>query len=130
MSISSIDSIESFSDERGELIPIYKNVVPFEIQRMFYISNVPVSILRGGHAHKTTKQYLICLSGQLDVILKNTKCEEIYNLTKNQGIYIPELIWDEQKFLQTNTNILVLCSTPYNEDDYIRNFSDLLNHIK
>ena len=130
MSISSIDNFNYFSDERGDLIPIYKNVVPFEIQRMFYISNVPENIFRGGHAHKTTRQYLICLSGQLDVILKNSKCQETYNLIKNQGIYIPELIWDEQKFLQPDTNILVLCSTPYNQDDYIRDFSNFINYVK
>jgi len=130
MSISSIDNIQSFSDERGELIPIYKNIIPFEIQRLFYISNVPINTFRGGHAHKTTKQYLICLSGQIQVFLKNSKYQETHNLTKNQGIFIPELTWDEQKFLHLDTNILVLCSTIYKEDDYIRDFKNFINYIK
>ncbi len=124
MNISQIDDIKSFCDHRGELLPIYQSHVPFLIKRLFYISGVSKETLRGGHAHKTTKQYLICISGSLEVYLKTDSLKETYSLTKNQGIYIPELVWDEQKFLELNTTILVLCSTDFNEKDYIRNFQE------
>lgn len=127
MNISHIDDLKSYYDVRGELLPIYQSHVPFVIKRLFYISNVLKDTRRGGHAHKTTKQYLMCVSGTLDVILKTPYINETYKLTKNQGIYIPELIWDEQLFLENNTNILVLCSTDFNELDYIKNFNAFIN---
>lgn len=115
-----------FSDDRGILLPIEFYNIQFTPKRIFIVNNVPIGFIRGCHAHYDTIQYILCLNGSIDVILHNGKTEEIYHLYKNQSILVPKLIWDSQKFLEENSEILVLCSTEYNISDYIFDFNEFI----
>jgi hypothetical protein len=64
----------------------------------------------------------MCLDGQIEVILHDGINETKILLNKNEGVLVPELIWDSQKFLTSNALLLVFCSTNYNQDDYIFEF--------
>jgi dTDP-4-dehydrorhamnose 3,5-epimerase-like enzyme len=116
------DKFTPFLDDRGSLIPIEFNSIPFKPERIFLVSNVPVDVIRGNHSHYITKQYLMCLDGQIEVILHDGINETKILLDKNEGVLVPELIWDSQKFLTSNALLLVFCSTNYNQDDYIFEF--------
>jgi uncharacterized RmlC-like cupin family protein len=122
--------LKCFSDERGNLYPLNFNELPFFPKRCFFITNVPKNFERGNHAHFTTKQYLICLSGKVDVILFDGKKEHSHTLEKGNSIYIPELVWDKQIFKEPNTVILVLASTEYDQNDYILSLEKFINIIK
>src|SRR6266516_1665305 len=43
--------------------------VPFQIQRVYYLYDVPGGAERGGHAHRSLEQVFIALSGSFDVVL-------------------------------------------------------------
>lgn len=124
-----IETLISYEDERGCLLPIVFNTLPFKPKRVFVITNVPKNTIRGNHAHYKTKQILICINGEIDVILNDGDHETITRLKKNESILIDNLIWDSQKFLTHDTEVLVLCSTEYNHEDYILNF-DKFKKIK
>jgi dTDP-4-dehydrorhamnose 3,5-epimerase-like enzyme len=115
-----------FLDDRGSLTPIEFNTLPFMPMRAFIVSNVPKNTIRGNHSHYVTKQYLICLDGEIEVILNDGFIETKILLKENEGMLIPELIWDAQKFLTDNSKLIVFCSTNYNHDDYIFDFNDFL----
>ncbi len=115
-------TLKSFEDHRGSLLPLEFENLPFEPKRIFIVNNVPLNDIRGNHSHYETKQLLICINGTVDVILHDGFSETIYSLTKNQQILIPELVWDSQKFTSENSEIIVLCSTNFNLDDYIFDF--------
>ena len=119
-----IITLKSFDDHRGSLLPLEFENLPFEPKRIFIVNNVPLNDIRGNHSHYETKQLLICINGTVDVILHDGLNETIYSLTKNQQILIPELIWDSQKFTSENSEIIVLCSTNFNLDDYIFDFEE------
>ena len=54
--------------------------VPFDIKRVFYIYDIPVEAKRGDHANHNLHQFLICLAGSFDVVVKDTKPDEnIFN---------------------------------------------------
>lgn len=117
---------EPYVDSRGWLTPIEFKTLPFEPKRIFIVSKVPPGIIRGEHSHFETKQYLICLDGEIEVIIHDGIEEKRTLLKQNESILIPELIWDSQKFISEDSKLLVICSTEYSKDDYIFDFDEFI----
>jgi|SRR5210317_2095598 len=114
---------QSHKDSRGCLTPINIGDLPFEAKRIFYVSGVPKGEVRGKHAHKTNQQILICISGSIEVSLDDGTKIDNYTLNENDGIFVDQLIWDEQKYLTGNDILLSICSNEYDESDYIRDYN-------
>jgi UDP-2-acetamido-3-amino-2,3-dideoxy-glucuronate N-acetyltransferase len=121
-----MDKLVSYIDDRGSLLPIEFKNLPFTPQRIFFVTNVPVDTVRGGHAHYITKQFLICIKGQIEVTLYDGTFWTRKVLNQNESILIPELIWDTQKFLTEGAELLVFCSTEFNTEDYIFDFNKFM----
>lgn len=124
-----ITTHKDFDEDRGYLLPITFSELDFEPKRMFVVNNVPNSDIRGMHAHYTTRQLLICTKGKVNVKLDDGITAKTYLLRKGQSIIIPKLVWDSQEFLSINSEIVVLCSTEYNIDDYILDYDTFLIEI-
>jgi hypothetical protein len=109
-------------DHRGKLTKLVLKDSDFIPAEIFWITGVPESTSRGGHAHIECFQEIILVSGVVGVSLENS-LESIYRVLENPGesIQIPQMTWSEQTFLQPGTEIVVLSSQKYNEKDYIRN---------
>lgn len=118
-------------DPRGNLSFIEEAVhVPFAIKRVFYIYDVPGGASRGGHAHKRNRQVLICLSGSMDLHLTDGQRELIIPLNRaNKGVMIPPGVWDSMHNFTTGTVLLVVCSEYYDEEDYIRDYSEFCDYV-
>ena len=116
----------SKTDSRGTLaFAEIKKQIPFEIKRIFYIYNVPKNKRRGGHAHKKSEQIFVALNGSFDIILDDSKKKKIYRLQKpNTALYVPPKIWVEMTKFSSKTVVLVLASSFYNDNDYIRNYNE------
>jgi len=115
-------------DKRGNLIFIENNIhVPFSIQRVYYICDVPHESLRGGHAHKELQQMIIAVSGSFDILLDDGVNKEMVTLNRSCiGLYVCSMIWREISNFSSGSVCLVLASLPYDEQDYFRNYSDFL----
>lgn len=115
-------------DPRGNLTFIEgARHVPFEIKRLFYLHDVPAGASRGGHAHRTLAQVLICVSGSLDVRLDDGAEQRMVRLNQPWvGLYIPPMIWDTEVNFQPGTVCLVLASAHYDESDYVRDYAAFL----
>ena len=119
--------IPEISDPRGNLAVIEKDVVPFEIKRVYYLYDVPSDAYRGGHAHKKQLELLIALSGSFDVVLDDAKNKSKVMLNKpNRGLLIPTGIWRELDGFSSGAVCLVLASDEFDENDYIRNYDEFL----
>lgn len=120
-------SIPKIEDPRGNLSVIEKNVIPFEIKRVYYLYDVPSGAERGGHSHKEQQEFLVALSGSFDVILSDGKQEKKVTLNKPfQGLLITNEIWRELKNFSSGAVCLVIASDLFSEEDYIREFHDFL----
>jgi len=110
----------------GSLVPIESDIdVPFEIKRIFYVYGVDNQDDRGKHSHHQTKQVLICLNGSVEVLCDDGINRNVYILDKpNKGLYIPELIWDEQRYSSKDSVLLVLSNTNYDINDYIEDYNE------
>jgi hypothetical protein len=129
MNIEIID-IPKVEDYRGNLAIIEKDVVPFEIKRVYYLYDVPSSAKRGGHAHIDQSEFLIALSGSFDVVLNDGKIVKKVTLNKpDKGLLIKTNVWRELDNFSSGAVCLVLNSDVFLEEDYIRNFDDFISYL-
>jgi dTDP-4-dehydrorhamnose 3,5-epimerase-like enzyme len=126
MKLSEVKIIQlpKFLDERGNLSVIEEEKdIPFKIQRSYWIYDVPGGERRGGHAYKENEEFIVSLSGSFDVILDDGRERKVFSLNRSYyGIYVPKGLWREMDNFSTNSLALVLSSTKYNADDYIRDY--------
>lgn len=119
-------------DERGKLVVIEggRNV-PFEIKRVFYIYGSDSTVVRGEHANRESEFVLINVAGTSKVRITDGKEEIIVELNKPMmGVYIPKMIWKDMYDFSSDSVLLVLASTHYDGNEYIRNYDEYLNVIK
>lgn len=115
---------------RGNLSVIEKDVLPFEIKRVYYLYDVPSDAYRGGHAHKELQECLIALSGSFEVVLDNGNGKQSVMLNKpNKALIIPKGVWRELENFSAGAVCLVLASDVFSEQDYIRDYNDFLSFI-
>jgi WxcM-like, C-terminal len=119
-------------DERGNLSFIEEEQhIPFKIKRTYWIYDVPGGETRGSHAFKESEEFIVAISGSFDVILHDGIKEIKYSLNRSYyGIYIPKLTWRTLENFSTNSLALILSSTSFKENDYIRDFDQFLSLFK
>lgn len=122
---SQIIDLPKILDKRGNLsfAEEFKQV-PFEIKRSYWIYDVPGGETRGAHAYKENEEFIIALSGSLDVVLDDGNEEKKIHLNRSYyGLYVPKGLWRKMNNFSTNSLALVLASTYYNSKDYIFDYS-------
>lgn len=125
-----IITIPKVENAFGNLGIIEKETIPFSIQRVYYLYDVPSSASRGGHAHKQLKQLLVALSGSFDVVLKDGTEQKVVTLNKpDKGLLINSNIWRELENFSSGAVCMVIASEAYDEQDYIRDFEDYKRYI-
>ncbi len=115
---------------RGNLAVIEKDVIPFDIKRVYYLFDIPSDAYRGGHAHIKQLEFLVALSGSFEVILDNGITKDKIMLNKpDKGLLIPRATWRELENFSAGSVCLVLTSGEYEEADYIRDYKTFLSSI-
>ena len=110
---------------RGKLSVIEKDIIPFDIKRVYYLYDVPSDAYRGGHAHKNLIQFMIPLSGSFDVLVDDGNSKKKIMLNKpNKGLLIPAGIWREMDNFSSGSICMVLASDYFNEEDYFRSYRE------
>jgi oxalate decarboxylase/phosphoglucose isomerase-like protein (cupin superfamily) len=119
-----IINLPKILDDRGNITFLEsENHIPFKITRTYWIYDVPGGEVRGGHAYRTTHEFIIAISGSFDVILDNSEEIKIYPLNRSYfGLYVPNMIWRKLENFSTNSLCLILASDDYNESEYIRDY--------
>ena len=113
-----------FEEDNGELSVFEQNfdAIPFLIKRIFNVRSEKNSI-RGKHAHRLCSQLLICSNGSIEVICDDSFDKKVFILDRpNLGLLVPPGIWAEQKYLQQNSSMTVVCDRLYESEDYISDY--------
>lgn len=114
--IINLNSIQSVTGN----LNIFENVLPGEIKRVYYISDVPKGAVRGKHRHHKTWQALICINGNCDVFVNDNQSEVIYHLDHNSKCLILEpKDWHLMENFSENCILLVIANENYDVNDYI-----------
>ena len=123
-----IVNLPRFLDLRGSLSFVEQlNQIPFEIKRTYWIYDVPGGENRGGHAFRKNNEFIIALSGAFDVTVDDGKQKKQFTLNRSYyGLYIPAGLWREMENFSTNSVALEFGSIHYDQQDYIRDYSEYL----
>jgi hypothetical protein len=126
-----IIDIPKINNSKGNIGVIENDTIPYQINRVFYLFDVPSGAKRGGHANKKTNQVLIAISGSFDVVLKDGNSKETITLNRpDKGLLIENNIWRELENFSSGSVCLVLASEEFSEDDYIRSYKEYLSFVK
>ena len=123
-----IVNLPKILDARGNLSFVeQENHIPFAIKRTYWLYDVPGGECRGGHAYKENQEFIVALSGSFDVILDDGKEKKVFTLNRSYyGLYVPKGLWREMDNFSTNSLALILSSTNYDADDYVRDYDEFI----
>ena len=122
--VPAIIQLPKILDSRGNLSFVEgEKHIPFEIKRTYLIYDVPGGEIRGSHAYRENEEFIIALSGSFDIVLHDGRQEFKYSLNRSyMGLYVPKMFWRTMENFSTNSLALVLASTTFQVEDYIRDF--------
>jgi len=127
-----IIELPKIADPRGNLSFIEGGQhIPFEIQRVYYLYDVPGGSDRGSHAHKILHQFIVAMSGSFDVVLDDGKEKKRFHLNRSYyGLYVCPMMWRDLDNFSSGAVCMVLASTHYDEADYIRNYDRFVTAVQ
>jgi UDP-2-acetamido-3-amino-2,3-dideoxy-glucuronate N-acetyltransferase len=119
-------------DLRGDLT--YGEVgdqIPFDVKRYFLVYSVASKEIRGEHAHRSLRQFLICVHGRCHVVADDGANRQEFVLdSPTIGLHLPPMVWGIQYKYSEDAVLLVLASDKYDAGSYIRDYSEFLELVK
>ena len=121
-------NLPKIEDPRGNLSFIEEEShIPFKIERVYWIYDVPGGQVRGGHAFRTQQELIVALSGSFDVVIDDGRQKQKFHLNRSYfGLFVPAGFWRQMEDFSTNSLALVASSTHFDNNDYIRDYEQFL----
>jgi hypothetical protein len=120
--------LPKIKDDRGNLTFVENDRhLPFDVNRVFYLYDIPGGENRGAHPHFACHQFLVSVCGSFEVILFDGAVKRQVQLNRPyMGLYIPPGIWAEEVNFSSGAVCLVLASHSFDAADYIRDMDQYL----
>lgn len=127
--------IPKIEDSRGNLSFVEhgaKGVCPFEIERVYWIYDVPTGRCRHGRALRHTDEFIVAMSGSLTVGLDDgLGGMRMHTLRRSDaGLTVPAGTWRVIKDFSTNAVAMVIASGPYDPDEYIFDYNEFTEYVQ
>jgi hypothetical protein len=137
MRISSLNhcriiELDKIHNRKGNLTVVHNQLsVPFSVERIYYMYDVPSNAERGGHAHKELHQLIVAASGSFTISLDDGNGKKSFMLNNpNKGLMVVPGIWRELNDFSSGSVCLVLASMKYASSDYIRDYKEFISYKK
>ena len=99
--------------------------LPFAIKRVYWTYDVPGGENRGQHSHREGHELIVAVSGSFNVNLYDGEKWETFTLNRPfVGLYVPPQYWRTLDNYCSGSVMLVMSSTEFSEEDYIRDFAE------
>lgn len=124
-------TIESHGKNAGDLLMFEEGTnLPFKVEKVLVVKNVPTDAVRGKHAHKTVKEIVVPLQGGCVVdVTDGTRTESVTLDSPGKPLLLPALVWRTLHHFQPDTILLIIADGPYDEADYLRNYDEFLTYL-
>lgn len=122
----SLIELPRITSSSGSLTPVHGGItLPFQIERVYYLYDIPGGETRGGHAHRELYQLVVAASGSFDILLDDGINRRVVHLNQPYfGLYLTNMIWRELLNFSSGGICLVLASAHYDEADYFREYGE------
>jgi dTDP-4-dehydrorhamnose 3,5-epimerase-like enzyme len=118
---------KTYSDAKGSLSVLEGADIPFIIQRIYYIHNVPIGAIRGEHGHRELEQVVLCLAGAVEVMISDGVQQQYITLADPETmLHIPPGRWRSVKFKEAGSVLCVVASRTFDKTDYIYDYEEFL----
>ena len=112
-------------DDRGILTWIPKLPHDLEVKHVFFVTDTKFD--RGDHAHRSTWQLVVCVTGEMWIETITKRSKNYYVLWGNEGgLLIPPMTWVEYG-MENEAVALILMSFPHDEKDCIRDYGEFMD---
>lgn len=118
--------LPKIEDPRGNLSFIQHGAngsCPFEIERVYWIYDVPAGAVRHRRALRSTTEMIVAMSGSFDVVLESpgaSDCERIHLNRSDRAVVVEPGMMRTIDNFSTNSVAMVMASAPYDEEEYQR----------
>ena len=117
--------IDVSTTERGLMGILEVPLVPFDVKRLFWLSNVPSGELRGEHAHRTCEQFILCLTGSVHCRTEGKGGHFVEgDMEPGNAFHLRTFNWLVLSQFSTDATVLVLANELYDESEYIRSYDE------
>lgn len=125
-----IFELPQIGDRKGHITAVNNSSeIPFDVNRVFFLYDIPGGESRGAHAHKECHQFITAASGAFEVFIDDGTTKKVVLLNRpNMGVHIPPGIWASEINFSSGAICLVLASQKYKEEDYIRDYNEYLEY--
>lgn len=120
-------------DSKGGSLTFVENDkhIPFQIRRVYFVYDLTQNAERGGHAHRVSEELAIAISGSFDVLLDDGFKKRKFTLNRrDQGLYMPGLIWRTFYNFSDDAAYLNLSSVPYDPQNYLTNYDEFISSVR
>jgi UDP-2-acetamido-3-amino-2,3-dideoxy-glucuronate N-acetyltransferase len=127
----SLHHLPLIQDMRGSLsVGEFERTVPFKAKRYFVVLGVPSIEIRGEHAHRECREFLVCVAGSCSVVADDGHTRQEFRLDKpNVGLLLPPMVWRVHYKYSEDAVLMVFASEHYDPADYIRVYDDFLSEV-
>lgn len=101
--------------------------LPFTPRRQLFVRHVSEHKVRDGYAHRICRQFLIAVSGAVNVVLNDGRqAAEVCLDSPSHGLLLEPLVWSAQYKFSPDAVLVVYASHPYDTADYIHGFDEFM----
>ena len=120
--------VPNVRDKRGALaFAEAQTVIPFDVQRVFWIFDVPKDAIRGGHAHWVCSEFVVPVSGAFTIVVDDGQQRSSVRMEHpDEGILIPSGVWCKLCDFEPGTVLVVMASHHYDVTGYVHDYADYL----
>ena len=117
--------IDTSINDKGLMGILEFLVVPFEVKRLFWLSQVPAGELRGEHAHRSCEQFIILLTGSVHCRIEQRDGQVIEgDMSPGNAFHLQTFSWLVLSQFSKDSTVLVLANELYDETEYIRSYDE------
>lgn len=122
--------LKTFTNRGFSLTPVeFKDVIPFEVKRMYYFGDIQPGCQTGEHCHYIEEEFFFVAKGAVTAIIDRGNGKEDIRLEgPGAAIYVPSYVWHGFKEATPDCLMIALTSTNYNPDrtDYLEDYEHYL----
>ncbi len=121
-----VHRLNTSADLRGRIAGgMFGADIPFAPRRYFVVHEVPSKDVRGEHALRTGRHFLVCVSGSMSLVVDDGRTrEEIFLDGPEVGVFVPPMVWALRYRHSPDAILLVFASDEYDPADYIRDYEE------
>ncbi len=99
--------------------------LPFEVQRVYFVFDVPAGGERAHHAHREQHELLIAVAGGFEVHCDDGAVQTTFTLDRPEtGLLLPPMVFHHLDRFSPGAVCLVVSSGPFDQSEYVTDYAE------